>query len=130
MERNSDLALLNINSEAWFQLYSIFISAFILGMWYWIADHHFSIVTSSYDDEDLLRLKDSKATLLWERTWWSFTYQMHGQHMSAFMRELKCYTLDPDNPQLNVRDSYNNKNPYAPDRYYKGWGEMRDMRLF
>ena len=28
-----------------------------------------------------------------------------------------------------VKSSYNMKNPYAPDRYYKGWGVMRDMRV-
>ena len=36
--------------------------------------------------------------------------------------------MDPDNPQLNVRAQYNQKNPYAPDRYYKGWGNMTTMR--
>ena len=49
--------------------------------------------------------------------------------MSALCREIKFYTLHPDDPKLNVRSSYNNKNPYAPDRYYKGWGQMRDVRL-
>ena len=128
-ERNSDFALYNVNSEGWFQMWSVIAAVFVVSTWYWIADHHFSIVSSGIDDEDLLRLKDSKATTIWERTFWSFTYSLHGQHASAFMRDLKFYTLDPDNPQLNVRASFNSKNPYATDRYYKGWGEMRDMRI-
>ena len=66
---------------------------------------------------------------MWERTFWSFTFSMHGQHASCFMRDLKFYTLTPDNPQLNVRATFNRKNPYATDRYYKGWGEMKDMRV-
>ena len=41
----------------------------------------------------------------------------------------KFYVHHPDDPKLNVKCSYNNKNPYAPDRYYKGWGQMMDMRL-
>ena len=56
-------------------------------------------------------------------------YQVHGQHFAAMQREIKFYTLHPDDPKLLVRSSYLNKNPYAPDRYYKGWGQMRDMRL-
>ena len=129
MERNSDLALYNINSEGWFQMWSVIAGACMVILWYWIADHHFSNVSSGYDDEDILRLKDSKATLMWERVFWSFTFHLHGQHMGAFMRELKFMTLDPDSPQLNVRRSFNRKNPYSTDRYYKGWGNMMDMRL-
>ena len=49
--------------------------------------------------------------------------------MSALQREIKFYTNHPDDPKLNVKSSYNFKNPYAPDRYYKGWGKMRDMRI-
>jgi hypothetical protein len=48
--------------------------------------------------------------------------------MSALQREIKFYVHHPDDPKLNVKSSYNNKNPYAPDRYYKGWGQMSDMR--
>uniref|UniRef100_A0A7S3JM53 Uncharacterized protein n=1 Tax=Euplotes harpa TaxID=151035 RepID=A0A7S3JM53_9SPIT len=128
-ERNSDWALYNINSEGWFQVWSTIMAIIVVLNWFWIADQHYSVSTTSIDDEDLLRLKDAKATMIWERTFWSFTYGLHGQHASAYMRELKYYTLTPDNPQLNARATFNRKNPYATDRYYKGWGEMRDMRL-
>jgi hypothetical protein len=36
-----------------------------------------------FDDEDNIRIKDAKSGLIWERVFWSFTYQVHGQHMSA-----------------------------------------------
>jgi len=49
--------------------------------------------------------------------------------MSALQREIKFFTMHPDDPKLTVRSSYNIKNPYAPDRYYKGWGQMKDMRI-
>lgn len=128
-ERNSDWALYNVNSEGWFQMWSVIAAVAVVLNWYWIADQHFSICSSNVDDEDLLRLKDAKATTMWERTFWSLTYTLHGTHAAALMRNLKFYTLSPDNPQLNVRASFNRKNPYAIDRYYKGWGEMRDMRI-
>ena len=44
------------------------------------------------------------------------------------MREIKFFTHHPDDPKLNVKSSYNRKNHAAPDKYYKGWGQMRDMR--
>ena len=129
LERNSDWALYNVNSECWFKIWSVFAAIFVVLNWYWIADHHFGISSCNVDDEDLLRLKDAKATQIWERVFWSFTFSIHGQHAAAFMREAKFYTLTPDNPQLNVRASFNRRNPYAIDRYYKGWGEMTDMRM-
>jgi len=49
--------------------------------------------------------------------------------MAAMQRNMKFYTHHPDDPKLNVKSSYNIKNPYAPDRYYQGWGKMADMRL-
>ena len=128
-ERNSDFAVYNVNSEGWFQMWSVIFCWIVVLNWYWIADHHFSITTTGIDDEDLLRIKDYKATSMWERTFWSFTFSMHGQHAACFMRDLKFYTMTPDNPQLNVRATFNRKNPYATDRYYKGWGEMKDMRV-
>ena len=74
MERNSDFALYNINSEGWFQLWSVIAGTVVVLLWYWIADHHFENVSSGYDDEDILRNKDSKATLMWERVFWSFIF--------------------------------------------------------
>lgn len=88
--------------------------------------HVFSV---SFEDEDPLRYKDAVQVIHWERTIWNFTFQTHGQHMSAFCRHFKFYTHHPDDPKLNYRPSYNLKNPYAPDRYYKGWGNMKSMRL-
>ena len=49
--------------------------------------------------------------------------------MAAMQRELKFYTNHPDDPKINVKSSYNRKNPSAPDKYYTGGGTMRDMRL-
>ena len=83
----------------------------------------------SWEDEDNFRMKDTKQVIHWERTIWNLTFQVHGQHMSAFCRHFKFYTNHPDDPKLNYRPSYNIKNPYAPDRYYKGWGNMRNMRF-
>ena len=101
----------------------------MVGLWYWIADHHFFVNSSGYEDEDQLRMRDAKATQIWERTFWSFTYQLHGQHWAAYQRLWKFHILDPDNPQLNVRASPMRKNPYAPDRYHPGWGKMKSMRI-
>ena len=127
-ERNSDWSLYNINSEGWFQVWSSIACVVVVLNWYWIADHHFNISNATIDDEDFLRLKDAKATQIWERVFWSLTFQIHGQHASAFMREMKYLTMTPDNPQLTVRGNYNRKNPNSIDRYYKGWGVMMDMR--
>ena len=128
-ERNSDFALYNVNSEGWFQVWSTIAAVVVVLNWYWIADQHFSVSSSNIDDQDLLRLKDAKATMIWERVFWSFTFSMHGQHAAAILREWKFHTSHPDSPQLNVRGSFNRKNPYATDRYYKGWGQMTDMRI-
>ena len=100
----------------------------VVSFWFYIADFNFIIASQSIDDEDNLRIKDGKAGLIWERCFWAFTYSVHGQHFAALMREIKFFTHQPDDPKLNVKSSYNTKNPYAPDRYYKGWGEMKDMR--
>lgn len=104
-------------------------AVFVVGFWFYIADFYFFVGSTNVDDEDAVRLKDAKAGLIWERNFWAMTFQIHGQHMSALQREIKFYVLHPDDPKLNVRSSYNVKNPYAPDRYYHGWGQMRDMRI-
>ena len=100
-----------------------------VGFWFYIADFYFYVSSTSCDDEDHLRLKDAKATLIWERVFWALTYQIHGQHAAALQRQLKFYTHHPDDPKLTVKSSYNTKNPNAPDRYYKGWGQMMDQRF-
>ena len=115
MERNSDWALYNINSEGWFQAWSVILGIIVVSMWFWIADAHFNCSSTGDEDEDILRFKDAKATTTWERCLWGFTYFIHGQHMAAFMRDVKFYVFDADCPQLNVRKSYNTRNPYATD---------------
>jgi hypothetical protein len=99
-ERNSDFALYNVNSESWFQIWSAIMGACVVSFWYYIADHHFFMSGATVDDEDLLRVKDAKAGQIWERNFWSFTYLVHGQHASAFMRNIKFYTLHPDDPKV------------------------------
>ena len=129
LERNSDWALYNINSEGWFQCWSLIAACVVVSFWFYISDFYFFVSSQGPDDEDNLRLKDAKSGQMWERCFWSFTYQVHGQHFSALQRQIKFFVHHPDDPKLNVKCSYNNKNPYAPDRYYKGWGQMMDMRL-
>lgn len=129
LERNSDFALYNINSEGWFQVWSVIAGFCTVSFWFYIADYHNFITSQSVDDEDFLRLKDAKSGLIWERTFWALTYEIHGQHVSAMQRECKFYTHHPDDPKLTAKSSYNTRNPNAVDRYYKGWGQMRDMRL-
>ena len=129
LERNSDWALYNINSEGWFQCWSLIFGAMMVSFWFYIADFYFVVSSQGIDDEDNLRIKDAKAGMIWERCFWSFTYSVHGQHMAALQREIKFYVHHPDDPKLNAKSSFNNKNPYAPDRHYKGWGKMTDQRL-
>ena len=83
LERNSDWALYNINSEGWFQVWSVIAACFVVGYWFYITDYYFFVQSTGVDDEDTIRLKDAKAGLIWERTFWALTYQSHGQHMSA-----------------------------------------------
>ena len=129
LERNSDFALYNMNSEGWFQFWSVMGGAAVVSFWFYIACFYQNVSSQNVDDEDLTRLKDAKASQIWERNFWSLTYQIHGQHVSAFMRQIKFFVLHPDDPKLNVRCTYNNKNHNAPDRYYPGWGKMRDVRF-
>ena len=129
LERNSDWALYNINSEGWFQCWSLLAGIGMVSFWFYISDFYFFVTSQGPDDEDNISLKDAKSGMNWERTFWHFTYQCHGYHMSALQRQIKFSTHHPDDPKLNAKSSYNYKNPYAPDRYYKGWGQMMDMRL-
>ena len=129
LERNSDFALYNYNSEGWFQIWSVTAGFIVVSFWYYVACSYFATSAVSVDDEDNWRIKDAKAGNIWERNFWAFTFQIHGQHIAHHQRGLKFYTLHPDDPKLNVRSSYNRKNPCAPDRYYEGWGQMMDMRF-
>ena len=129
LERNSDFALYNVNSEGWFQCWSLLAGITMVSFWFYISGFYFHVVSQGPDDEDMLRLKDGKSNLIWERVFWSWTFQCHGQHFSALQREIKFFAHHPDDPKLTVKASYNVKNPYAPDRYYKGWGQMKDMRI-
>ena len=61
MERSTDFALYNINSEGWFQLYSVICGAIVVSFWYYIACSYFATAGTSVDDEDMLRIKDAKA---------------------------------------------------------------------
>lgn len=56
---------------------------FVVAYWFYISNFYFCIASQSVDEEDNLRLKDAKAGLIWERNFWAFTYQIHGQHMAA-----------------------------------------------
>ncbi len=128
MERNSDLALYNLNSEGWFQCFSFLAALVVVSYWIYLSDFYYLTGSGSVDDEDNYKLKDAKTSMLWERTFWALTYSVHGQHMSALQRTMKYASMHPDDPKLNAKSSFNGKNPYATDRYYRGWGNMMDMR--
>lgn len=74
LERNSDWALYNINSEGWFQVWSLISAVIVVGFWWYIADFYFFVNSQNVDDEDNVRLKDAKAGQIWERNWWAFTF--------------------------------------------------------
>jgi hypothetical protein len=78
LERNSDWALYNVNSESWFQMWSVIMGAFVVGFWFYIGDFYFFVSSVNVDDEDNLRLKDAKAGTIWERNFWALTYTIHG----------------------------------------------------
>ena len=86
LERNSDFALYNMNSEGWFQLWSVLGGGTVFLFWFYIACFYMAVSPQNVDDEDYPRLKDAKAGQIWERNFWALTYQIHGQHVSAFMR--------------------------------------------
>ena len=78
MERQSDFALYNMNSEGWFQFWSALAAICVVSYWYYTACFYFATTSQSVDDEDNIRIKDGKAGLIWERTFWSLTFQIHG----------------------------------------------------
>ena len=41
LERNSDWALYNVNSEGWFQCWSLLFGAMMVSFWFYIADFYF-----------------------------------------------------------------------------------------
>ena len=43
LERNSDFALYNINSEGWFQFFSLCSGALMATFWFYIADFYFYV---------------------------------------------------------------------------------------
>ena len=60
-ERNSDWALYNVNSEGWFQCWSMLNGIVVVLFWFYISDSHFAVVSSGPDDEDNIRIKDAKS---------------------------------------------------------------------
>ena len=83
LERNSDFALFNINSEGWFQPYAMIAAILVISFWYYIAEFYYFTSSESIENEDSSCLKDAKANQIWERNFWSFTFAIHGQHMAA-----------------------------------------------
>ena len=122
LERNSDWALFNLNGEGWFQCFAFLAAVSVCTYWCYVSAFFYFVGSSSFDDEDKLRVKDAKTGTKWERVFWAVTFTAHGQHFSALQRSIKGYKLHPDDPKNNVQSSFNMKNPYAPDRYYRGWG--------
>ena len=45
LERNSDWALYNINSEGWFQVWSLIAGAACVAFWFYIADFYFFVTS-------------------------------------------------------------------------------------
>ena len=74
LERNSDFALYNVNSEGWFQVWSSIMAVGVVSFWFYIADFYFAVSGTNVDDEDTIRLKDTKTSLIWERNFWALTF--------------------------------------------------------
>jgi hypothetical protein len=83
LERSSDFAVYNMNSEGWFQFWSLTFGGTIALFWLYVACYYQNTGSQSVDDEDNLRLKDGKAGMIWERCFWAFTYCVRGQHCAA-----------------------------------------------
>ena len=52
LERNSDFALYNVNSEGWFQVWSSIMAVGVVSFWLYIADFYFFVCGTGVDDED------------------------------------------------------------------------------
>ena len=74
MERNSDWALYNVNSEGWFQCWSMIAGVCVVSFWFYISGSHYMVCSSSVEDTDNLRLRDGKTGMIWERVFWAVTY--------------------------------------------------------
>ena len=55
-------------------MWSVILGAAVVFSWFYIADFYFFVSSVNVDDEDNIRLKDAKAGLIWERTFWALTY--------------------------------------------------------
>ena len=42
--------------------------------WFYVANTYFAAGTQSSEDEDNQRIKDAKAGMIWERTFWAFNF--------------------------------------------------------
>ena len=51
--------------------------------WINVANTYFSVTGQTVEDEDNVRLKDAKAGMIFERVFWAYAFQIHGQHMAA-----------------------------------------------
>jgi hypothetical protein len=74
LERNSDFTIYNINSESWFQIWSVIMGASTVLFWFYISDFFYIITSTGPNDEDILRMKDAKTNQIWERNWWALNY--------------------------------------------------------
>lgn len=45
LERNSDWALYNVNSESWFQVWSVIFGCMVVSFWWYIADFYFFVTS-------------------------------------------------------------------------------------
>ena len=43
LERNSDWALYNLNSEGWFQAFAVMMAIVVIGYWFYVADYYFFV---------------------------------------------------------------------------------------
>ena len=46
----------------------------MVSFWFYTANTYFAVSSNNVDDEDNIRVKDAKAGMIWERTFWAFTF--------------------------------------------------------